>query len=76
MLYGLTAAEAELALLLADGLALAQAAEARSVKISTARSQLLSVLRKTGARGQSDLMRILAALPGALLTNSGIARNA
>jgi DNA-binding CsgD family transcriptional regulator len=75
-LYGLTAAEAELALLLAEGLALGQAAKARSVKISTARSQLLSVLRKTGARGQSDLMRMLAGLPGALLANLDTLRNA
>jgi DNA-binding CsgD family transcriptional regulator len=66
-LYGLTAAEAELALLLAEGASLKEAAARRRVKASTVRSQLLSILQKTGARRQADLIRTLARLPSASL---------
>jgi DNA-binding CsgD family transcriptional regulator/PAS domain-containing protein len=66
-LYGLTCAEAELALRLARGLSLAEAAGERGVKLSTARSQLLAILQKTGARGQAELVRMLTLLPGAAL---------
>ncbi len=66
-LYDLTSAEFELARALCGGATLTQAAGARGVKISTARSQLLSILQKTGARGQADLIRMLALLPSASL---------
>jgi DNA-binding CsgD family transcriptional regulator len=66
-LYDLTSAEFELARALCGGSTLTEAADARGVKISTARSQLLSILQKTGARGQADLIRMLALLPSASL---------
>lgn len=62
-LFGLSAAEAELAVLLADGRSMAEIADARRVLSSTARSQLNAVLAKTGARRQSDLMALIARLP-------------
>ncbi|HEY4113555.1 MAG TPA: hypothetical protein VGM17_05780 [Rhizomicrobium sp.] len=66
-IYGLTVAEAELAVALGRGATLSEAAARRGVKLSTVRSQLLSVLQKTGARRQADLARMLANLPGTLL---------
>jgi DNA-binding CsgD family transcriptional regulator len=68
-LYELTRAEAELALLLADGLSLEEAAERRHVTLNTARSQLKRVFAKTGARRQSDLVRIV--LGGLVSTRTG-----
>ena len=62
-IYGLTIAEAELAILLGRGGSLTEAAERRGVKISTARSQLHSILQKMQIQRQADLIRILAALP-------------
>lgn len=58
-LYGLTRAEAEITQLLADGLSLEEAAERRTVTLNTARSQLKRVFSKTGAKRQSDLVRIV-----------------
>lgn len=58
-LYALTRAEADLTWLLADGLTLEQAAEERSVTLNTARSQLKRVFTKTGAKKQSDLVRLV-----------------
>jgi DNA-binding CsgD family transcriptional regulator len=67
-LYELTHAEADLARLLADGHSLEEAAERRGVKPNTARSQLKRIFAKTGAKRQSDLVRIvlnaIAALRG------------
>lgn len=69
-LYGLTAAEAALAVAVGNGASLREAAAKRGVKLSTVRSQMLSVLQKTGARRQADLARMLASLPGALLRDN------
>jgi DNA-binding CsgD family transcriptional regulator/PAS domain-containing protein len=66
-IYGLTAAEARIAVAIGGGATLAETAAERGVKLSTVRSQLLSVLQKTGARRQADLARMLANLPGTLL---------
>jgi DNA-binding CsgD family transcriptional regulator len=66
-LFGLTDAESDLALALAGGRTLAGVAEARGVKLSTVRTQLLAVLEKTGIHRQVDLVRMLTALPGAYL---------
>jgi DNA-binding CsgD family transcriptional regulator len=66
-IYGLSPAEAELASLLLAGQSLGEAARSRSVSMNTARSQLKLVLRKTGSRNQSDLMRTLIAGPAGLL---------
>lgn len=62
-LYGLTASETELSMLLNAGLSPAQAAENRGVRLSTVRSQILSTLHKTEARSLGDLLRILGRLP-------------
>lgn len=73
-IYGFSPAEAELASLLLAGQSLGEAARSRSVSMNTARSQLRIVLRKTGSRNQSDLMRTLIAGPAGLLhgmTSSG-----
>lgn len=61
-LLGLTHAEAELATLLARGATLAEAAAARGISVETARTQLKSVLGKTGCRRQAELARVLARL--------------
>jgi DNA-binding CsgD family transcriptional regulator len=66
-LFGLTEAEADLALALARGGTLAGFATQRGVKLSTVRSQLLAVLEKTGVHRQVDLVRMLTTLPGTCL---------
>ena len=61
-LFGLTRAEAALALALLAGQRPEEIAEARQVKLSTVRFQLRAALDKTGTRGQSDLVRLLGRL--------------
>ncbi len=58
-LFGLTAAESELALALLGGQRPEEIAAGRGVKISTVRFQIRAILDKTGTRGQSDLVRLL-----------------
>lgn len=58
-LFGLTGAEATLALLLANGRTLDEAAQRLNVRKNTARAQLRSIFDKTGARRQTTLMHIL-----------------
>jgi DNA-binding CsgD family transcriptional regulator/PAS domain-containing protein len=58
-LFDLTAAEADLAFLLASGLSLSQAAARRGVTYETARWQLKSVFAKTKVRRQSELVSTL-----------------
>jgi DNA-binding CsgD family transcriptional regulator len=58
--FGLTAAESRLALRLAAGATLADAADAFGVTQNTVRAQLRAVFEKTGARRQSDLIRLLS----------------
>jgi DNA-binding CsgD family transcriptional regulator len=62
-LYGLTPAETEVANGLLTGFSVEEIARVRRVSISTVRSQLSSLLSKTGVKGQNDLMRLLATLP-------------
>ncbi|HEY2706627.1 MAG TPA: hypothetical protein VGI95_01125 [Caulobacteraceae bacterium] len=71
-LYALTSAEADLALALGAGRTLREAAVDRGVGYVTARSQLYAVLEKTGVHRQTDLARLIAALPGAILEDSGL----
>lgn len=66
-LFGLTPAEAHLALALAAGRTLQTAARERGVRPSTARTQLLGILEKTGVHRQADLATLIARLPGASL---------
>ena len=58
-LFDLTPSEARLAASLATGLTLKEAAEAGQLQVSTARSYLENVLRKTGTRQQSQLVALL-----------------
>lgn len=58
-LFGLTRMEASLALLLADGLTLDEAAEKMNVRRNTARTHLRSIFSKTGVTRQTMLVRLL-----------------
>jgi DNA-binding CsgD family transcriptional regulator len=62
-LFGLTPAEACLAVALAGGKRLEDVAEERGVRMPTLRTQLRAILDKTGTRRQTDLMRLVIALP-------------
>lgn len=57
--FGLTKAEARLALRLAQGSSLASAAQAFDVKLTTIRSQLQQIFAKTGTSRQSELVAML-----------------
>jgi DNA-binding CsgD family transcriptional regulator len=63
-LFGLTAAEAEVARALAGGASKSAVAAARGAAETTVRSQVRSVLAKTGAANLRDLERMLAGLAG------------
>ncbi|QYJ06880.1 helix-turn-helix transcriptional regulator [Qipengyuania flava] len=56
-LFDLTPAEARLAWSLAQGLSIAEAAEAHGLTLETARYYSKKIYAKTGARGQVDLVR-------------------
>ena len=58
-LFGLTAAEATLALLLANGLTLDEAAEELGIRKNTIRAHLRSIFAKTGVRRQTTLIHLL-----------------
>jgi len=60
--FGLTQAEARLAVKIALGATPADCARELDVKISTIRSQLNAVYRKTGASGQTHLVRLILSL--------------
>ena len=64
-LYGLTAAETEVANGLLTGYAPEAIAGLRNVSVGTVRSQIKSLLSKTGTRRQADLLRLLHTLPQA-----------
>ena len=57
-LFQLTPAETALAIELANGLSLEEAAEALSIRRNTARAHLRSIFSKTGVRRQTELVRI------------------
>lgn len=57
--HELTTAEAELASLLARGIALKAAAKHRGISYETARTQLKSLFQKTGCRKQGELVALL-----------------
>lgn len=71
-LFGLTRAEQELANGLLEGLSLEDIATRRAVRIGTLKVQLRTLLAKTGARRQSDLLRRLA--PFARLRSEPVVR--
>lgn len=57
--FGLTPAEARLAVALADGLSVEEAAAQLTVAVHTARSQLKAIFAKTGVHRQSELVALL-----------------
>ena len=65
-LFGLSASEARVFDLIAQGLTPAEAAERLGIGVSTVRTHLLHIFDKTGVRRQADLVRMAAglALPG------------
>ena len=69
-LYGMTAAEARLAVALARGRELPELAGDWCVSSDTLRSQLKAVFAKTGVRRQTDLVRLLAGAPWKLATTT------
>lgn len=58
-LFHFTPAEARLALLLADGLTLDEAAEEMKIRKNTARAHLRSIFSKSGVKRQMTLVRLL-----------------
>ena len=58
-LFELTPAEANLAILLARGLSLAEVSENQQVSQHTARAQLKSIFAKTGVSRQAELVRLV-----------------
>lgn len=65
-LFGLSGAEARIAVGIANGDPPADLAARAGVRLSTVRTQLQAVLRKTGARRQVDLVRIVHGIPPAM----------
>lgn len=57
-LFQLTPAETSLAIRLANGLSLEEAAEVLNIRRNTARAHLRSIFSKTGVRRQTELVRI------------------
>lgn len=66
-LYGLSSAESALVQSLMEGQSLETHAEARGIKLSTAKTQLLGIFRKTDTAKQSDLVRKLSTSAVSLL---------
>jgi DNA-binding CsgD family transcriptional regulator len=62
-LFGLTSAEASVALALAAGRSAEEIAAERAVSLPTVRTQIRQILAKTGALHVRDLVRLLAGLP-------------
>lgn len=62
-LFKFSKAEAELALALLEGKTAEEIAIERDVRLSTVRSQLRSILEKTGTHRQSEAVRLLSQLP-------------
>lgn len=58
-LFELTPAEANLAILLARGLSLAEVSNAQNISQHTARAQLKSIFAKTGVSRQAELVRLV-----------------
>jgi DNA-binding CsgD family transcriptional regulator len=63
-LFALTPTESRLTDLLAQGLELREAADQMKITFETARFNVKRVLAKTGARRQTELVRMMLSLPG------------
>ena len=73
--YGLTPAEARLAMVLLDGHSLKKTADSCGVTHNTAKSQLKSVFAKTQVRRQGELIRVLLNTGGVVRAQLGAANN-
>lgn len=62
-MFGLSPRQAEIAVLLCDGLSLEDIARKLGLKITTARSHLAAAFLRTGAGNQRELVRLLNRLP-------------
>lgn len=62
-LFGFTPAEEQLGALLLDGYSLHDAAQVSEKALSTIKTQLRSMLKKTGTHNQAELINILLSLP-------------
>jgi DNA-binding CsgD family transcriptional regulator len=69
-MYGLTAAEARIAALLADGHSINESCELLSIKQNTARTHLKHIFSKTATNRQSELIKLINIGPGSLRENS------
>ncbi|MGH9445112.1 MAG: hypothetical protein ACRD3O_05210 [Terriglobia bacterium] len=65
-LYGLSPTECRLADMLAGGKELTVAADHLKITVQTARFHLKSIFQKTGTNRQTNLVRLILGLPGAL----------
>jgi DNA-binding CsgD family transcriptional regulator len=70
-LFGLTATEARLAILLADGSSLLEAAEMMEITESTVRTYSKRIFGKTGVSRQSELVRLILKSVVQLAENDG-----
>lgn len=70
-LYGLTPSEARLACAVASGVSLESYARTNGINVSTARWTIKQALKKTGARRQADLVRMLLTGPAAVARPRG-----
>ena len=76
-LYGLTPAETEIANGLLTGFSIEEVAKVRGVSLPTVRSQMSSLLGKTGSQSHNELIRLLTMLPHAVpQVTSGVHENA
>jgi len=67
-LFGLSASEAVIAQVIAQGAGLEKAASASGLTLSSARTYLKRIYAKTGANGQADLVKLILSSPAALLS--------
>ena len=63
-LYGLTRRETAIAAAIAEGGGVPAASAVLGIGVETVRTHLASVYRKTGAGGQTELVRLLASIAG------------
>ncbi|MBO1075358.1 helix-turn-helix transcriptional regulator [Roseomonas marmotae] len=62
-LFGLSPSEAGVAAAMASGLSPEEIAQQRAVRVNTIRTQIKSIMSKTGTRRQGELLRLLLSLP-------------
>lgn len=73
--YGLSAMETRLVTMLVTGRSVMEMAEKEAIKQDTARTYLKNVFRKTGAKNQADLVRLMLANPIRLRRPGKVTRN-